>query len=187
MTRTTTLSGRRPAVVAAVLGLLATSACSDTVSGLTPVGGDAPTSAELERFSRRLHLDLTGQTAGETFLADAVSRLQLEGNGPATRLAMAEDLLAEQSFANTFVSELENRVFAGETLEGRYQFTCGIIRTATELPACNQCGPPPPGNNCGDCGCTQLTTLNSERTELLAAAERLRAGESTSPVVDSPA
>jgi|GEM_PF-1960739 len=149
--------------------------CSDTVSGVVPVGGDQPSEAELERFARRLHLDLTGATASDDYLRGVVDRLVADGNLPSVRTAVVDELLATADYAAAFVEDLENRLFIGETLDGRYQFQCGIVRG--NLPECLSCGPAPAGNACGDCACAPLATLDAERTRLLSSAEQLSSGE----------
>ncbi|MEM9494235.1 MAG: hypothetical protein AAGC55_34130, partial [Myxococcota bacterium] len=55
--------------------LLIASGCGQTVDGVTPVGGAPASQAEIERFIRNLHLDLTGQPPTDTYLAEASASL----------------------------------------------------------------------------------------------------------------
>ena len=145
--------------------------CSQTVDGVTPVGGEQPSEAELRRFMRRLHLDLAGTTPDDTYLEDAVSRL-LDDSSSAGRAAMADELLARQEFADTYIAELENRVFGGQSAESRYQQLCGIARVV--VPECMQC--PMNGDACGDCGCAPIGIYALERGQILTAATDLSGG-----------
>jgi hypothetical protein len=155
-------------------------ACDDTVGGLAPVGGDQPSQAELERFTRRLHLDLTGDTPSDAFVADATARLTEAGNTAAARRELAAELVAGDGFAALYVAELENRTFGGETADARYDLLCGIVRG--DDPACQACGAPTSGDPCGDCDCAFLTEMRAERAALFTAADDLAAGDPTSAI-----
>jgi hypothetical protein len=162
--------------------LLVAAACSERVDGVQPVGGDTPSPAELERFARRLHLDLTASVPDDVYLGDAVVRLETEGNTAATRGALADALIEQRAFADAFVEELENRLFAGDSLDGRYDFVCGILRGAD--PVCMACGPAPDTNQCGSCDCPPLALLDTERTRLLASAADLHDGGATTSAIE---
>jgi hypothetical protein len=161
---------------------LAAAACSDSVEGLAPVGGSTPSSVELERFARRLHLDLTASPASDQYLADAVAELQQAQAGPAAaRAALADRLMESDDFAQVFVDELSNRVFGGEDPDSRYALICGVTRD--EDPSCATCGPPPGGDACAGCDCERLTTIHADRQAVLDAAGDLSAGEATTSEV----
>jgi len=153
-------------------------ACDGTETGLTPVGGDQPSQAEIERFARRLHLDLTGAVPDDGFVADAVAQLSA-GNTAAARRALAEDLLADPAWAQLFIEELENRAYGGETAEARYDFLCGVLR---DDPPCDTCGFPGDGDFCGGCACPILEELYAEREALFEAGDDLAGGDSTASV-----
>jgi hypothetical protein len=156
-------------------------ACDNTVGGVPPVGGDTPSTAEIERFARRLHLDLTASQPSEGFVGDAVAQLGVDGgNTAAARLAIAQALVDDDGFAGVFVSELEDRTFGGESADDRYDLLCGIVRT--DDPTCNVCGPPADGDPCGTCGCAPLTYYFDEREALATAADDLASGDSTSSI-----
>ena len=148
--------------------------CGQTVDGITPVGGEQPSEAELRRFMRRLHLDLAGTAPDDTYLDDAVARL-LADSTAAGRAAIADELLAQQEFADTYVAELENRVFGGQSAESRYQQLCGVVRVV--VPECMQC--PLNGDTCGDCACAPIVTYVGERDVILTSAADLAAGTPT--------
>lgn len=151
--------------------------CSERVEGVTPVGDDTPSEIEMERFARRLHLDLTGTVPADAYLTDAVARLGAAGNTATERGAMADELMATAEWAELQVSELENRAFAGETLDARYDFVCGIIRAGSA--ACGDC--PVTGNElCSSCAaCPLLGELGTERDALAAAADDLASAAAT--------
>jgi hypothetical protein len=165
--------------VVTALAFLAVAACDDTVGGVKPVGGDQPSQAELARFARHLHLDLAGRPPDDAYLDDAVAQLTTDDSVDA-RLALADDLIGDDAWAELYVGELENRVFGGETADARYQLLCGITRN--DDPACNACAPPSNGDFCGTCSCPALTGYAAERDALLTAAEDLADGDSMSAV-----
>jgi hypothetical protein len=154
-------------------------ACDSTETGLSPVGGDQPSQAEIERFARRLHLDLTGAPPSDAFLADAVERLGA-GNTADARRGLADELIASPGFAQLFIEELENRAYGGETAEARYDFLCGVIRG--DDPACDACDFPDDGDFCGSCDCAILQQLYTEREALFEAGDDLTGGDTTSSV-----
>lgn len=148
--------------------------CSQTLDGFTPVGGVQPSEAELQRFARRLHLDLTGATPDDTFLADAVARLSADSTA-AGRAAVADELLAEEAFAETYVAELENRVYGGQSADSRYQQLCAIARVVD--PVCMQC--PANSDPCSNCDCNPIGAYASERASILNSAADLAGGAAT--------
>jgi hypothetical protein len=154
-------------------------ACDSTETGLAPVGGDRPSQAEIERFARRLHLDLIGSPPGDAFVADAVAQLTA-ANTADVRRGLAQGLIDDPGFAQLYVEEIENRTFGGETAETRYDLLCGIIRG--DDPACASCGFPEDGDFCGGCACPSLSSLYAEREALFEAAADLDGGESTASV-----
>jgi hypothetical protein len=159
------------------------SACGDSVDGLPPVGGAGPRVVELERFVRRLHLDLTARPASDEYLADAVAELEAAEDGAAAaRGALADRLIESDEFAQVFVDELTNRVFGGEDPDDRYALLCGTSRD--EDPACSKCGPPPDGDACAGCDCEPLATIHADRQALLDAASDLAAEEVTTGAVE---
>ncbi len=163
---------------------LSAAACSgDSVEGVAPVGGTAASSVELERFARRLHLDLTASPASDEYLADAVAELEQAQAGPAAaRAALADRLMESDDFAQVFVDELSNRVFGGEDPDNRYALICGVTRD--EDPSCATCGPPPGGDACAGCDCERLTTIHADRQAVYDAAADLTADEATTSEVE---
>ncbi len=167
-----------------IIGLVALTAgaCTDTVSGQAPVGGDEPSVAEQERYARRLHLDLTAAVPTDADQAAVIDRLATDGNSAATRMAIADELIDSDAFGEAFVSELENAVFAGGTLEDQYQFYCGVIRSNSAYPDCNACAPN--ADPCAACDCYMLTELLSERADLRTAAADIASGARTTGEID---
>ena len=160
--------------------------CSDSVDGVAPVGGEEPSSVELERFVRRLHLDLTARPASDDYLADAVAELEADtraqGGSAETRGAIADRLIDSEEFAQTSVDELSNRVFGGEDPDTRYSLICGIARD--EDPACATCGPAPSGDPCGGCDCPALVRIDGDRQAVVEAAADLAGGSASTSAVD---
>jgi hypothetical protein len=165
----------------AVLAMLAcAAACNETIDDLRPVGGTTATDAEIERFVRRLHLDLAGAPPSDAALEEARGRVASAGNSTAIRRTLAEELVATAAFADTWVSELENQVYGGQTLETHYDFVCAVVRAG---PPCDTCAPPGTGQNpCENCNCPVLVDLAAERASLATAATDLAAGTSTSAI-----
>jgi predicted small secreted protein len=173
---------KRTALVTVALVSLAAAACTETVDGVVPVGGDDPSIAELERYVRRLHLDLTSKVPDEATSDGALAMLETEGNSATTRMSLADELLEDETFAETYVSELENRVFGGETLDGQYDFFCSVIRVSTAYPECNVC--PGSMDPCANCDCYILQDLFAERAVLLASVDDLNSGARTTSEVE---
>jgi hypothetical protein len=167
-------AGRTLLLLAVVLG-----GCEQHKGGFTAVGGDEASTAEIERFARRLHLDLTGSVPDVGYVADVVTALEGDGNSATARATLADDLMDADSFAANFVAELENRVLAGDTLDGRYDFLCAIYRDGD--PACMAC-PPPSGDFCTGCDCPSLTALSYERDQLTVIADDMAGGMTTGEV-----
>jgi hypothetical protein len=158
-------------------------ACGDTVDGLSPVGGEEPSTATLERFARRLHLDLTGRPATDDYLADAVAELGGEtraATSAAARAALADRLIDSEDFAQTTIDELTNRVFGGEDPDNGYSLLCAITRD--EDPRCAECGPAA-GDPCTGCDCAPLVELADDRQGLLDAPTDL-AGDATTAAIE---
>jgi hypothetical protein len=152
--------------------------CSETETGLVPVGEVAESPVRLARFVRRLHLDLAGVEPSPDALAQAVAVLA-ERNDAKARGALAAELVARPSFAALFVAELENRVFAGQTTDAMYAFYCPILQSAD--PACAACAPTV---DCGGCDCPLLASYGGELAGLHAAAADLAEGRATTSDVE---
>lgn len=165
---------------ALVVLALAAIGCDERVAGLQPVGDETPSEIEMSRFARRLHLDLTGTVPGDAYLEDAVVRLGTAGNTAAERGALAGELIGGQEWAALQISELDNRAFAGQTLDARYDFVCSIIRAGSA--ACGGCAAPG-GELCAACtACPLLTELGTEREALEGAALDLHDGVATGAI-----
>jgi hypothetical protein len=161
-------------------------ACSgDSVDGVSPVGGDKPQSVELERFVRRLHLDLTASPASDEYLADAVAELEADtrasGGSAAARASIADRLIESPEFARAAIDELANRVFGGEDPDDRYDLVCGVTRD--DDPACADC-PPGGADPCAGCDCEPLTRILEDRQAVRAASDDLAAGTASTSAVD---
>lgn len=154
--------------------------CDKTVDGVAPVGGEVSSPAEVERFVRRAHLDLTGSAADEAFVADARDRILADANSAAARGEVIDELLADSKFAETFVDEVENRTFAADGYEPGFALLCGIQRMNEPLCADCQASSDP----CDGCTCESVTTLQAERDALDAAAADLSAGDATTSEVE---
>jgi len=154
--------------------------CDQTVDGQHPVGGTTPTDAELERFVRRLHLDLAAPPPSDDELAAERQQLADASNSTAARRALAEQLVADPAWADTFVAELENRAYAGETLDSQYDFLCYL---QVGVAPCEACPDPGPNDDpCTYCACSALQDYAAERASLQASAADLTAGASTSSI-----
>lgn len=170
---------RRALASALLTGMILGSAgCSETESGVVPVGGAESSVVAKEYFLHRLHLDLTAAPPTDEQNAAALARLEQEGNTPDVRAKMASELISQPEFALLFVGELENRVFAGQQLDYAYDFICSILR---DDPACTECGPE--SDPC-DCTCPILATLEGEREQLRGAADALTTDEQTTAGVE---
>lgn len=158
--------------------LAATVGCGSTVDGNQPVGGQSASPIEEEHFLGRLHLDLTGSRANDSFISDGLDKLATDGDAAATRAELAAPLVHSPEFAQLWVGELENTVFGGETAEARYDLLCGIIRASDD--ACVACAPS--SDPCGGCSCPALTAIVAERDELRGSADDLAAGATTTEI-----
>lgn len=156
--------------------------CDKQVDGLTPVGGDEASPAEVERFVRRLHLDLTGEAANSVFVDDSRERILGANNSSTVRGELADELLADTRWSATFVDDVENRAFAGDGYEFVYGLLCNNLRLND--PLCSSCSAPPNGDVCGGCTCTSITDLFDERAGLESAASDLDAGTITTSEVE---
>lgn len=165
-----------------VVGCIGFAGCDDTVTGQKPVLSDEPDPVQMERFVRRLHLDLTGQTASDSFVETAVADLAAANNSVAARAELADELMASQEFAETYVAEIDNKVFGGEGALDRYNLLCVNIRNFD--PACQTCPPPSGESTCSNCTCPALQTIETERLELDASAQDLGAGDATTSEID---
>jgi hypothetical protein len=157
-------------------------ACDGREEGLAPVGGDTPSTVELERFVRRLHLDLTARPVDGDLLATAVADLEAAPSAVAARAELADTLLGSDDFGQSFVDELGNRVFGGDDPEDRYALICAIIRD--DDPICGACAPPADGDPCADCDCDPLTAIHADRQAILDAAADLSSGDATTTEVE---
>lgn len=152
--------------------------CSETETGLVPVGEVAESPVRLTRFVRRLHLDLAGVEPSEDELARAVAVLA-ERNDAKARGELAAELVARPSFATLYVAELENRVFSGQTTDYMYAFYCPILQAVD--PACAACAPTA---DCGGCDCPLLASYAADLPGLHAAAADLAEGRATTSDVE---
>jgi hypothetical protein len=157
--------------------LLCVAACDGTIPAGKPIGTVVDTEAEIQRFLRRAHLDLTGAVPTEAELAAGTTRLAEAGNSAAARAALADELIAGEAFARIWIEELESTVFGGNSLEPQYALVCGIIRAL--VPSCQaSCAE---ADACA-CTCANLPYYHGERAGLRAAAADLRAGTTTSAI-----
>jgi hypothetical protein len=156
--------------------LLCLAACDDTVPAGKPVGTTVDTDAQLQRFLRRAHLDLTGAVPTDAELAAGTTRLRDAGNPPSARAALADELIAGDKFAAVWIEELESSIFGGNTLEQQYAFVCSVVRGTNQ--ACSSCAL---ADSCA-CQCLNLPTLFEERTGLRTTAADLRGGMKTSSI-----
>jgi hypothetical protein len=176
MMRALTITLLSSALAAALAVSLA--GCDETVGGQRPVGGSTATDAELERFVRRLHLDLAGQPPTDEALAAERQQLADAGNTAAARRVLAEGLVAAPAFAEVYVAELENRVYGGDTADGRYDFVCAILR----IQECT-CPPPSGDDYCAGCAsCAPLGIYEAERVDLAETVADLAGGATTSSI-----
>jgi hypothetical protein len=150
-------------------------ACDKTVDGNIPVGGDEASPAEVERFVRRAHLDLTGTTASADFVDDARDRILAGDNTASARGEVIDELLADPGFTQAFVDELENRTFAADGYEPGYSLLCGVTRMND--PACSDCAAN--SDPCRGCTCAAITELEAERVAIAATPGDLAAGTIT--------
>jgi hypothetical protein len=161
------MRARRIGALAAVVVAVVMGGCHQTVDGLAPVGGDQPSAIEQQRFLKRLHLDLTGAVPAQAWIDAGLEALAAGGDTAITRAALADELIASRAFADVFVGELGNRVFAGESTEARFGLLCSVLRNGD--PACISCGPPTGADACAGCACPAVTAAVAERAGLAAA------------------
>lgn len=152
-------------------------ACDQQYGGYAPVGGGEPEPAELSRFVRRLHLDLTGTPASDEYVQSSVKTLAADGDWRA-RAALAEALVSSEQFAELYVAELSNRTFAGESIADRYALICNVVRGSN--PACTGCAAS--ADPCESCDCALITELREERDALFSAAADLAEGAATGEI-----
>ena len=175
--------GRLTRLISLLALLALCGGCNDSVDGLAPVGGAQPSSVEMERFVRRLHLDLTGTPASDEYLSDSVDALEKAQDGAAgARAALADGLIESDEFGQVFVDELANRVYGGEDPNDRYDLLCGVTRD--DDPSCATCGPPADGDFCANCDCERLTAIYADRQAVRDAAADLTAGKATTAEVE---
>lgn len=149
-------------------------ACDGTIRAGQPVGTAVDTEAEIQRFLRRAHLDLTSAVPTEGELAAGTTRLRDAGNTAAARGELTAELIASEAFARVWIDELETGIFGGNSLEQQYTLICGLTRGTT--PACASCTATDP---CA-CACAELPVLQTERAGLRTAVADLRGGTQTS-------
>jgi hypothetical protein len=147
--------------VVAVVWLAA--ACDQTHSDQQPIGGTVDTEASIQRYLRHTYLDLGGKAPTDDELATQTTRLLDAGNTPTARTALVDELIARPEFATVWVTELENGIFGGNTLEQQYDFVCGIIRGTDQ--ACMSCSLQ---DSCA-CNCPVLQQYFTERENLRLA------------------
>ena len=150
--------------------------CESSIDGQQPVGTNTDTEAEVQRYVRRVYLDLTGRPPEDADLAAGTTQLRDAGNTAAARAAFVDARMGSMEFASTWIEELENGIFGGNTLENQYAFVCSIIRggdrscdTCTDADSCN-------------CNCGILPTLKTERTDLRTTTADMRASVATSDI-----
>jgi hypothetical protein len=141
------------------------------------VGGAEDSLVQQERFVRRLYLDLTGSQPTDTQMAAATDRLAV-ANDAAARGDIAQDLIEAPEFGTTWTAELENRVFAGEQPESRFQLLCAVYRNF-DL-ECQACPAPTSGDLCSECGCYFIQAIAAERDQLAQSPDDLMNGSTTS-------
>jgi len=168
----------KPRLSFLVLAPLLIAACTETKTGFAPVLGDDGTAVEKERFARRLYLDLTGLPANEAQSEAVLARLAEEGNTAAARDGLAAELTAAPAFASLYLTETENTVFSGQSLELSYTIVCEIIR-ATDA-SCLTCADP----DACLCACPALTALGDERQAVREVGAMLASGGATTTDVE---
>lgn len=155
------------------LGLVA---CENTIPDQKPVGSQTDSEAEVERYVRRAYLDLSGRPPSDADLAATTTRLRDGDNTATLRATFVDELIAKDDYAKLWVEELENSIFAGNTLEQQYQFVCSIIRGQDR--SCDSCTQM---DSC-KCTCNVLPTLDTERTDLMKATTDFKANVATSDI-----
>lgn len=160
----------------ACIVILALAGCQDTVGGQEPIGGQVDSEAELQRYLRRLALDLSGAGPTEDELAEQTAQLAAAGNTAAARGALVDELMQRPAFSARWIEELEGSIFGGNTVETQYATVCGIIRGTD--PACLSCAEADP---CA-CSCPAIGLLRDERARLRSSADDLASGVATSTI-----
>lgn len=146
-----------------VVAVVWLAACDQTHSDQTPVGGTVDSEASIQRYLRHTYLDLGGAPPTDDELATQTTRLLDAGNTPTARGLLVDELIAKPEFATVWVTELENGIFGGNTLEQQYDFVCSIIRgTVQECLSCTQ------QDSCA-CNCGPLPQYFTERENLRLA------------------
>jgi hypothetical protein len=158
-------------VAAAVVGALGTGACGETIGDNKPVGKTVDSDAQIQRYLRRAYLDLSGHPPSDRELADGTARLRDADNTAVARGALVDELIAGEAFAKTWLGELENGIFGGNSLDQQYALVCGLVR-AIALQACMSCTET---DSCA-CTCAPIVPLAAERTQLRAATADLHGG-----------
>ena len=155
--------------------LLLLDACDDKVGHQQPLGTTVDTDAQIQHYLRRVYLDLTGKVASDADLDASTATLRDAQNTPTARGSLVDDLMAKPEFGTTWVSELENTIFAGNTLDQQYAFICGIVRGGA---ACQSCTEADPCN----CQCSVIPQLLTERTQLRTSATDFIGGTKSSTI-----
>ena len=151
-------------------------ACNDTQSGNQPVGGQVDSEAAVARYVRHATLDLSGSPPADADLQTQADQLRGQGNTAAARGTFVDGLLANAAFPTTWINELENAIFGGNTLSSQYALICGIIRGSTQ--DCLSCTASDPCT----CSCPEITPLLAERTMLANNASDLGGGTQSSVI-----
>ncbi len=154
-------------------------ACTKEVDGLKPVGGAEDSLVQQQRFVRRLYLDLSSAPPTDAQVTAATDRLAA-ANDAETRGAIAQELIEAPAFGATWVAELENRVFAGEQPENRFQLLCIVYRNFD--PDCQACPDPVSGDQCSECGCYWIEAIAAERDLVYQSAGDVTNGITTSQI-----
>jgi hypothetical protein len=162
-----------PKTILCALAALGLCACEDTRSGFAPVLGDEVTTAEKERFARRLHLDLTGLPPTPDQTAELIRRLDEEGNTAETRGAVAAGIIASPEAASFYLTETGTTAFSGSSVAIGYYVVCEIQRAMD--PACGSCDEADP---C-ECTCPAISAYAAEESAYLALAQDLGSGGDT--------
>jgi len=158
-----------------VVALACLAACDDTVTGQKPIGSAVDTEAELQRYLRRAYLDLSGRGPSDADLATATTRLQDGANTPTARGVLVDELIAKPEFATVWIEELENAVFAGNTVDSQYALVCGLLRGEPDCLTCTAT------DSC-ECSCSIMGTYLAERTQLRTSAVDLAGGMKSSTI-----
>jgi hypothetical protein len=176
-------SGTRPIarpivwpIICAIAGALGGAACGDTIDGNQPIGTAVDTDAQIQRYLRRVYLDLPGHPPSDGELTDATARLHDAANTAAARGALVDELIADDAFAKTWLGELENGVFGGNSLAQQYALVCGLVRAIA--PPCMACTE---ADACA-CACAAMQPFNAERTQLRTSQADLDGGTHTATI-----